>query len=144
MSLSEKLATERKKKGMSQEDLASKLGVTRQAVSKWESGQSEPDITTLNKICDAFEISIQQFFADDEPYKPVNPSSQNDRSRALIMMQIMLLVIFIAGAVYLTLETYSENAYGVTAGLEAAAFGAVTISPVLYIITAIMLYKNKQ
>ncbi len=144
MILSEKLATERKKKGMSQEDLASKLGVTRQAVSKWESGQSEPDITTLSKICDAFEISIQQFFADDEPHKPVKPSSQNDRSRALIMMQIMLLVIFIAGAVYFTLETYSGNAYGVTAGLEAAAFGAVTISPVLYIITVIMLYKNKQ
>ncbi len=60
------------------------------------------------------------------------------------MMQIMLLVIFIAGAVYFTLETYSANAYGVTAGLEAAAFGAVTISPVLYIITVIMLYKNKQ
>jgi hypothetical protein len=34
--------------------------------------------------------------------------------------------------------------HGVTAGLEAAAFGAVTISPVLYIITVIMLYKNKQ
>ena len=47
MSISEILAKYRKKLGLTQEGLASQLGVTNQAVSKWESGQSCPDIALL-------------------------------------------------------------------------------------------------
>ena len=47
MKLAEKLQLMRKREGLSQEDLAEKLGISRQAVSKWESGQS---VTDLNKI----------------------------------------------------------------------------------------------
>ena len=42
MKLAEKLQLMRKREGLSQEDLAEKLGISRQAVSKWESGQSVP------------------------------------------------------------------------------------------------------
>ena len=47
MILAEKISEERKKNGWSQEELAEKLSVSRQSVSKWESGQSVPD---LNRI----------------------------------------------------------------------------------------------
>ena len=47
MKLAEKLQLMRKREGLSQEDLAEKLGISRQAVSKWESGQSVPDLNKL-------------------------------------------------------------------------------------------------
>ena len=53
MILAEKISEERKKNGWSQEELAEKLSVSRQSVSKWESGQSVPD---LNRILEIGEI----------------------------------------------------------------------------------------
>ena len=50
MSFSELLKQCRKKQGMSQADLASHLGVTQQAVGKWESGKSSPDPATVARI----------------------------------------------------------------------------------------------
>ena len=47
MILADKIIQERKKNGWSQEELADKLGVTRQAVSKWEGAQSTPDLKRL-------------------------------------------------------------------------------------------------
>ena len=52
MSFSELLKQCRKQKGISQAELASKLGVTQQAVGKWESGKSSPDPTTVARIAE--------------------------------------------------------------------------------------------
>ena len=53
----------RKKKGLTQEQLGKKLNVSYQAVSKWENNLSEPDLETLEKMTDVFEISMSEFFA---------------------------------------------------------------------------------
>lgn len=53
----------RKKQGLTQEELAEKLGVTFQAVSKWENAKSAPDITLLPDIADLFECSIDGLFS---------------------------------------------------------------------------------
>lgn len=58
MGFSEKLQELRKREGISQEDLARELGVSRQAVSKWESGQSLPETEKLIAISNFFEISL--------------------------------------------------------------------------------------
>ena len=50
MILSEKITEERKKNGWSQEELAEKLSVSRQAVSKWESAQSTPDLQKIIRM----------------------------------------------------------------------------------------------
>lgn len=50
----------REEKKISQSELAEKLNVTRQAVSNWECGKTEPDIETLHKISDIFEITIEE------------------------------------------------------------------------------------
>ncbi len=50
----------RKNKGVTQEQLAQKLGITNQAVSKWESGQSMPDIQLLPEIAEFFNVSINE------------------------------------------------------------------------------------
>lgn len=52
----------RKKQGLTQEELAKKLGVTNQSVSKWESAQCCPDIGLLPMLADIFEISIDELF----------------------------------------------------------------------------------
>ena len=48
----------REKSGMSQDELAEKLFVTRQAVSRWETGKTTPDIETLKKLSKLFDVSI--------------------------------------------------------------------------------------
>jgi len=53
----------RKKIGLSQEELAQKLGVTFQAVSKWENAKAAPDIALLPNIADIFECSIDDLFS---------------------------------------------------------------------------------
>ena len=57
MKLAEKIQDLRKKSGLSQEQLAEQLGVSRQAISKWESGQSTPDIDKIVLLSEFFRIS---------------------------------------------------------------------------------------
>lgn len=56
--LSENLKNLRKKKGITQEELAIRLNVVRQTISKWEKGLSVPDADTLIKLADFFEVSV--------------------------------------------------------------------------------------
>ena len=64
MKFSEKLQSLRKGKGLSQEKLAELLDVSRQAVSKWESGQTYPEIEKLIVLCDLFEITLDELVRD--------------------------------------------------------------------------------
>lgn len=58
--LQENLKALRKQKGYTQEELASRLNVVRQTISKWEKGQSVPDSEMLMKLADIFEVSVSQ------------------------------------------------------------------------------------
>lgn len=66
MSFKEQLQTLRKAKGLSQEKLAEVLGISRQAVAKWEVGQSYPDIARLIALSDYFKVSIDKLVNDYE------------------------------------------------------------------------------
>lgn len=71
MIFSEKLKSLRKQAGMSQEQLAEKLGVSRQAVTKWETGAGIPDIENIMAISALFDISIDQLLSNGrETRKP--------------------------------------------------------------------------
>lgn len=58
MNISEKILMLRKKEGLSQENLAEKLNITRQTVSNWESGQTTPDIMQAKALAEIFKISL--------------------------------------------------------------------------------------
>ena len=60
MEFNNKLYELRKQKGFSQEELASRLNVSRQTISKWEVGESAPDMEKLIAISDLFEISLDE------------------------------------------------------------------------------------
>ena len=68
--INEQIAFLRKQKGLTQEDLAKALGVTNQAVSKWESAQCCPDIQLLPDIAKLFEVSVDKLLG----YTPVSTS----------------------------------------------------------------------
>lgn len=55
--LNERIIRARKQAGLTQEQLGEALGVSRQAVSKWESGQANPDVTYVVKMCELFHLS---------------------------------------------------------------------------------------
>ncbi len=60
--MGEMIADLRKQKGVSQEEMARSLGVTAQAISKWERGKSLPDIGLLTTIADYFAVTIDRLF----------------------------------------------------------------------------------
>ena len=67
MQINEQIAVLRKKKGMTQEQLATVLGVTNQSVSKWESGQCCPDIGLLPRLAEYFGVSMDELFGIEAP-----------------------------------------------------------------------------
>lgn len=60
ININEQIAYYRKQRGLTQEDVARALGVTNQAVSKWESAQCCPDIALLPELADLFEVSVDK------------------------------------------------------------------------------------
>ena len=67
MNLGEKLFELRKSKNLTQDDVADKLNVTRQTVSKWETNQSTPDFDKIVPLCELFEISTEELLTGKKP-----------------------------------------------------------------------------
>ena len=70
ISLGEKISKYRKEKGFTQSELAEKLNVSPQAVSKWETNQSAPDISTLLPLAKLLDISVDELLSSDEKVEP--------------------------------------------------------------------------
>lgn len=66
MNIGNNIAVLRKKKGITQEELANELGVSAQAVSKWENNSSCPDVSLLTKIADYFGVSVDALLRTQE------------------------------------------------------------------------------
>ena len=76
MSFGEQLASVRRGSGLTQEQFAEQLQVSRQAVSKWESGRGYPEIEKILYICNRYQVSIADMFAEEAP--PPTPSAAPD------------------------------------------------------------------
>ena len=79
MEFNNKLYELRKQKGFSQEELANRLNVSRQTISKWEVGESTPDMEKLVAISDLFEVSLDELIKGEEA-KRAEPSVRIVRS----------------------------------------------------------------
>lgn len=64
--LNKNLKTIRNNKGFTQEELANRLHVTRQTISKWEKGYSVPDADLLSKLADELDVSVSELLGKDE------------------------------------------------------------------------------
>lgn len=79
MEFNNKLYELRKQKGLSQEELAGRLNVSRQTISKWEVGESAPDMDNLVSISELFGVSLDELVLDKAP-ELEQPSVQVVRS----------------------------------------------------------------
>ena len=70
MKLSEKILYYRKKAGLSQEELAGRVGVSRQAVSKWELGDAAPEVDKLRALAREFGITVDELLSEEAPREP--------------------------------------------------------------------------
>ncbi|EGD35634.1 XRE family transcriptional regulator [Streptococcus sanguinis SK150] len=92
MNLSDRIQYLRKVRGISQEGLAEKLGVSRQAVSKWESEQSMPDLDKIISMSDYFEVTTDYLLKGIEPVvqKEEEQSIKHRRIASNICYQLSL------------------------------------------------------
>ena len=104
------LSKSRKKAGLSQEELAEKMGLTRQTISKWETGASVPDVEELQRLCAALPASAEELIYGESGLK-----SKRER---LDLFQCFfygfLVVMFITGACVrmanqISIETYHPS-----------------------------------
>ncbi len=107
MKFYEKLIILRKKALLSQEELAEKLDVTRQTISKWELGQSKPDIDKLQMMSNLFQVDVNTLTNEDKSLedsvnikKEESPKKKKNGDRKFILY--ILIIIFIASLAFLT------------------------------------------
>lgn len=79
MNMGEKILKMRKARGWSQEELAEQVGVTRQAISRWESGAVKPDADRIIAICDIFGVSADYLMRGLDTDAKVEPSPVSNR-----------------------------------------------------------------
>lgn len=81
MKLAEKIYTCRKKAGLSQDELAEQIGVSRQAISKWENGEALPETSKLPSLAKALEVSIDWLLSEDEDNSAFSTDSENTQTK---------------------------------------------------------------
>lgn len=102
MAFHENLIQERKRLGLSQEELAAKLNVSRQAVSKWETGDSVPDLPKLLALADALDSSLDALCGREVPPVPdTSPAPRSKKSGWGRVVVRAVLIILLALACYL-------------------------------------------
>lgn len=99
----ENLVYLRKKANLSQEQLAESLNVTRQAVSKWESGQSAPDMEKLLLLSDIFGISTDQLL---KGRYPARKEEKKDSSLYTILTFIALAILWLTGLILMIVNLF--------------------------------------
>lgn len=77
MKLHEKIYYCRKKSGLSQDALAEKLGISRQAISKWETGESVPETGKLVALASALGVTVDWLLSEDEPEAESEPAGDD-------------------------------------------------------------------
>ena len=87
MKFNEKLINLRKSAGLSQEELGNKLDVARQTVSKWELGETTPEMDKLVKMSEIFNITLDELVKDEN----IEPQINNTNTQKLAGMMIKIL-----------------------------------------------------
>lgn len=155
MILADKIIRLRKKNGWSQEELADKMNVSRQAVSKWEAAQTTPDLEKILQLGNLFgvttdyllkdELVDEEFLegVDETPIRKISLAEANDyleqRKNASVQIAIATLLCIISPILIFLLLAFSEcTSIPITENLAVgigmvALFSLVTIAVVIYI-----------
>ena len=131
MKLNEKLLQLRKERGLSQQQLAEQLDVSRQSVSKWELNESIPDIQNIVAMSELFHVSTDYLLKDEME------KNQADDNRIDIILVVSTLIIFLGLVLAYTLWNYYQNSICLFIGMFIQVLGII-----LFEVFAIPLHKQ--
>lgn len=96
MSLGEKIKEQRKNAGISQEKLAEKLNVSRQAITKWETDKGIPDVANLIAISDEFGLSLDELIKGNVSVKKkLIADSAAKKWHILVIVYLLAIVVYV-------------------------------------------------
>lgn len=122
MTLADRIQNLRKIRGISQEELADKIGVSRQAVSKWESEQSSPDLEKVILLSDYFDVTTDYLLKGIEP-KPDTQTKKEEDARIYSAVGTAFNFIGLVIAVIIWIE--KQTPVSVAVGFVFFAFGCM-------------------
>lgn len=140
MNLSERLLNLRKNKNLSQEEVADIIGVSRQTISKWETGISTPEFDKIEPLCKLYEISVDELVSGKkvESVKPDSTSKPNSKSTILLIVSIFIYFLAVIAVIIL-----DEN--GLPDSIVASSFlFLIAIATCILVFRAITFGNNKQ
>lgn len=116
MSLAKKMIELRKQNGLSQQDLADRLGVSRQAISRWETGAVQPLADSVKSLAQVFQVSTDYLLNDDldtpTPPPTAQPAPPQEKPKSTRKHRKWLLALAaLAAAAVLVLVTAVATAY---------------------------------
>jgi len=148
MKLSEKLYLLRKKKGLSQEQLAEELEVSRQAISKWESGASFPESEKLVAISTYFGVSVDYLIKDelisDDPAVPERKKDIIIRCVGLGLCVLGVISLIIWGIMMICAPVLSESVAASSAVTLDGRGVLLIICFTLVIVGVLLLFKKSH
>lgn len=121
MEIGNKMIQLRKRDNLSQEDLAQKVGVTRQTISKWELGETSPDISQAKKIANVFHTSLDELVCNDISNILINKVSNTEKLAGIIIKMlkyigigiVCFIILFIFLIIFFSISNKSDrNIYG--------------------------------
>lgn len=121
MNIADRIQSLRKHKRISQEELADKIGVSRQAVSKWESEQSLPDIEKIILLSDYFDVTTDYLLKGIEPTPDI--SKKKEDARIFSVVGSVLNFIGLVAAILVWIE--EQTPVSVAVGLIIMAIGCM-------------------
>ena len=118
MEIGNKISELRKKNGLSQEELAEKIGVARQTISKWELGETSPDIKQSKELSKIFNVSLDELTDNDIKDILVEKTSNTEKLSGLILKSIRFMIIFIIllPIILVTAKIISKNIHEKNSG----------------------------
>lgn len=129
MDFSKKLQELRKQKGLTQEQLAQSLYVSRTAISKWESGRGYPSIESLKQISKTFSITVDELLSGDEL---ITLAEQNTKQRENHYRDLVFGLLDVSALMLLFLPFFAQRVNGVIK--EVSLLSLTAISPYLKIV----------
>ena len=122
MEFNEKIQELRKQKGLTQEELAEKLYVSRTAISKWESGRGYPNIESLKAIAKFFSVTVDELLSTDEILTIAEEDNKRKEKR---FRDLIYGLLDLSIAMLLFLPFFAEKADGAIQSVSLIALGGV-------------------
>ena len=141
MAFSDNLQFIRAQAGITQEQLAEQLNVSRQSVSKWESGASFPEMDTLLRICDLYDVDLDTLLRGSVEATRVADTAQYDRFMNAFTWRIALSVGAILAGISLMMFT---AAFGLPEIMAVALFLFVLTVSVVVLVASGIQYRPCQ